>query len=94
MRKSLLEWLNLSIKYDTSDVTEDDNGHEEEDIDWEISPPRKGEIRQAFEVLRSCCLFQDDGEQTRKNVLEIEKMHEVPLMKKKQQSHITDFFKL
>ena len=59
-----------------------------------MSPPRKGEIRQAFDVLRSCCLFQDDGEQTRKNVSEIAKMHEVPLMKKKQQSHITDFFKL
>ena len=45
-----------------SDVTEDDNGDEEEDIDWEISPPSKDEICQASEFLQSCCLFQDDGD--------------------------------
>ena len=29
-----------------------------------------------------------------KKVLEIQKMYEMPLMKKKQQPHITSFFKL
>ena len=57
--------------YDTSD---DDNGDEEEDVDWEMSPPRKDDIRQAFEVLQSCCLFQDDGNKMRKKVSEVEKM--------------------
>ena len=31
-----------------SDVTEDDNGDEEEDVDWEMSSPRKDEICQAL----------------------------------------------
>ena len=38
--------------------------------------------------------FQDDGEKMRKKVLENEKMYEMSLIKKKQQFHITDFFKL
>ena len=38
--------------------------------------------------------FQDDGEKMRKKVLENGKMYEMSLMKKKQQFHITDFFKL
>ena len=59
-----------------------------------MSPTRKHDNRQAFEVLQSCCLFQDDGEKMRKKVSEKEKMYETSLMKKKQQSHITDFFKL
>ena len=33
---------------DMSDVTEDDNGDEEEDVDWEMSSPRKDEICQAL----------------------------------------------
>ena len=49
-------------QYDTSDITEDDSGDEEEDMDWEISPPRKYEICQAFKVLWSCFLLQDDKE--------------------------------
>ena len=49
-------------QYDMSDVIEGNNGDEEEDIDWEISPPRENEIRQAFKVLWSCCLFQDNRE--------------------------------
>ena len=49
-------------QYDTSDITEDDSGDEEEDMDWEISPPRKDEICRAFKVLWSCFLFQDDKE--------------------------------
>ena len=48
-------------QYNASDITEDDNGDEEEDVDWEMSLQRKDEIRQAFEVLLSCCLFEDDG---------------------------------
>ena len=47
-------------QYDMSDVPEDDKGDEEEDIDWEMAPPRKDEICQVFESLRSCCLFRDD----------------------------------
>ena len=93
MRKSLLELLTQS-QYDTSDVTENDNGNEEEDVDWKMSPPRKDEIGQAFGVLRSCCLFQDDEEKMQNKVSEIEKMYEMSLMKKKHQSHFADFFKL
>ena len=40
-------------QYDTSDGAEDDNGDEEEDVHWEMSPSRKYEIRQAFEVLQT-----------------------------------------
>ena len=61
------------FQYDTSDVTEGDNGDEGEHVEWEISSPRKGETRQAFEVLRSCCLFQDDGEKMRRKVSDTEK---------------------
>ena len=59
-----------------------------------MSASRKDEIRQAFEILRPRCLFQDVGEKMRKKVSETEKIYEMPLMKKKQQSHIMDFFKL
>ena len=59
-----------------------------------MSAPRKDEIRQAFEILRQCCLFQDVGEKMRKKISETEKIYEMSLMKKKQQSHIMDFFKL
>ena len=59
----------------------------------EMSPLRKDEIGQAFEVVRSCSLFRDDGEKMRQKVLEIRKMYDISLMKKKQQSHITEFFK-
>ena len=30
-------------QYDTSDVTEENNGDEEEDVDWKMSPSRKDE---------------------------------------------------
>ena len=38
--------------------------------------------------------FQDEGEKMQKKVLENAKMYEMSLMKKKQQFHIADFFKL
>ena len=38
--------------------------------------------------------FQDDKKKMSKKVPEIDKIYEMSLMKKKQQSHITDFFKL
>ena len=41
-------------QHDTSGVTEDDNGDEKEDVAWEMSPPRKDEIRLAFEVSLYC----------------------------------------
>ena len=46
----IIAWATQS-KYDTSDVTEDDNKDEEEDVDWEMLPPRKDKICQVFEVL-------------------------------------------
>lgn len=80
-------------QHDPSDETED-NEDEEEDVDLEMLPPRKYEIRHAFEVLQSCCLFQSEGEEMRKNLSKIEKLYETSLLEKKQQSCITDFFKL
>ena len=38
--------------------------------------------------------FQDDGEKMRKKLLENEKMFEMSLMKKQQQFHVTNTFKL
>ena len=58
-----------------------------------MSPLRKDEIAQAFEVVRSCCLFLDDGENMRQKVLEIKNMYDISLIKRKQQSHIAEFFK-
>ena len=58
-----------------------------------MSPPRRDQVRQAIEILQSCCLYQDDGEQKmRKKVAE--KLYKISLLKQKQQSLITDFFKL
>ena len=37
-----------------------------------MSPPRKDKICQAFEVLRSFCFFQADGEKMGTKVSEIE----------------------
>ena len=45
------------------DAAEHDDGNEEDDVDWDMSPPRKDQVRQATEILQSCCLYQDDGEQ-------------------------------
>ena len=56
-------------------------------------PPRRHQVRQAIEILQSCCLYQDDGEQMWKKVAEIEKLYEISLLQQKQQSLITDFFK-
>ena len=43
------------------DAAEDDN--ENEDADREVPPPRRDQDRQAFEILQSCCLYHNDGEQ-------------------------------
>ena len=77
------------------DVAEDDDENEEDDADWEISPPRRDQVRQAIDIPQSCCLYQDDREQKmRKKVAKIEKLYEISLLKQKQQSLVTDFFKL
>ena len=72
-----------------------------------MSPPRRDHVRQAIEILQSCCLYQDEEEQKmRKKVADIEKLYEISLLKQnkevlylnsleqKQQFLITDFFKL
>ena len=45
------------------DAAEHDDKNEEDDVDWEMSLPRKDQICQAIEILQQCCLYQDDGEQ-------------------------------
>ena len=77
------------------DAAKHDDENEEDDVDREMPPPRRDQVCQAIEILQSCCLYQDDGEQKmRKKVAEIEKLDEISLLKQKQQSFITDFFKL
>ena len=77
------------------DAAEHDDKNEEDNVDREMLPPRRDQVRQAIEILQSCWLYQDDGEQKmRKKVAEIEKLYEISLLKQKQQSLITDFFKL
>ena len=43
-------------------AAEHDNENEEDDVDREMSPPRRDQDRQAIEILQSYCLYQDDGE--------------------------------
>ena len=58
------------------DATEHDDENEEDDVDREMSSSRRDQVRQAIEIIQSCCLYQDDGEQKmRKKVAEIEKFH-------------------
>ena len=38
------------------DAAEHDDENEEDDVDREMSPPRKDQVRQAIEILQSCCL--------------------------------------
>ena len=45
------------------DAAEHDDENEEDDVDWEMSPQMKDELRQAIEILQYCCLYQDDREQ-------------------------------
>ena len=45
------------------DAAEHDDKNEEDNVDWEMLPPRRDQVRQAIEILQSCCLYQDDGEQ-------------------------------
>ena len=77
------------------DAAEHDDENEEDNVDREMLTPRRDQVRQAIEILQSCCLYQDDGEQKMwKKVTETEKLYEISLLKQKQQSLITDFFKL
>ena len=77
------------------DTAEHDDENEKDNVDREMSRPRRDHVRQATEILWSCCLYQDGGEQKmRKKVAEIEKLYEISLLKQKQQSFITVFFKL
>ena len=77
------------------DTVEHDDENEEDNVDREMLPPRRDQVRQAIEILQSCCLYQLDGEQKmQKKVAEIEKLYEISLLKQKQQSLITNFFKL
>ena len=47
-----------------------------------MSPPRRDHVRQAIEILQSCCLYQDEEEQKmRKKVADIEKLYEISLLK-------------
>ena len=77
------------------DTVEHDDENEEDNVDREMLPPRRDQVRQAIEILQSCCLYQLDGKQKmQKKVAEIEKLYEISLLKQKQQSLITNFFKL
>ena len=76
------------------DENDEDDDIEEIDQNERITePPIKSEVRRAIETLQRCCLFQDDGEKMRKKVTEIEKICEISLLQKKQQSLITNFFR-
>ena len=76
------------------DAAEHDDENEEDYVDREMPPPRRGQVRPAIGILQSCCLYQDDGEQKiMKKVAEMEKLYEVSLLKQKQQYLTTDFFK-
>ena len=44
------------------DAAEHDDENKEDNIDLEMLPPRRDQIHQAIEILRSCCLYQDNGE--------------------------------
>ena len=39
------------------DVAEHDDENEEDDVDQEMSPPRRDQVCQAIEILQSCCLY-------------------------------------
>ena len=75
------------------DAAEHYNENEEDDVDREMSP-RRDQVRHVIEILQLCCLYQDNREQKmQKKVAEIERLYEISLLKQKQQSYITDFFK-
>ena len=77
------------------DAAEHDDENEEDDACQVMSPPRWDHVRQAIEILQLCCLYQDDGEQKMwKKVAEMEQLCEISLIKQKQQSYFTEFFKL
>ena len=41
------------------DAAKNDDENEEDDVDWELSPSRRVQVRQAIDILQSCCLYQD-----------------------------------
>ena len=45
------------------DAAEHDDENEKDVVNQEMSPPRRDQVPQAIEILQSCCLYQDDGEQ-------------------------------
>ena len=69
--------------------------NEDDDVDQEMTPPRRDQVRQAIELFHSCCLYQDNREQKmQEKVVVIEKFYEISLLRQKQQSLNTDFFTL
>ena len=62
----------IQSQHDPSDETKD-NEDEEENVNLEMLPPRKYDIRHAVEVFQSCCLFQSEGEEMRKNFQRLRK---------------------
>ena len=67
------------------DAAEHDDENEEDDVDREMQPPRKNQVRQAIEILELCCLYQDDRDQKmQKKMIEIEKLYEVSFLKQNQ----------
>ena len=76
------------------DAAEHHDENEEDDVDQEMTPPRRDQVRQAIELLQSCCLYQDNREQKmQEKVVEIEKFYEISLLRQKQQSLNTDFLR-
>ena len=67
------------------DVTEHDDENGEDDLDWEMPPPRKDQVRQTIEILQSCCRREEDAEKKmQKKVTEKEELYEILLLKQKQ----------
>ena len=70
--------LQLMAMYTHLDATEHDDENEEDDVDREMSSSRRDQVRQAIEIIQSCCLYQDDREQKMwKKVAEAEKLCEI-----------------
>ena len=77
------------------DAAEHHDENEDDDVDQEMTPPRRDQVRQAIELFHSCCLYQDNREQKmQEKVVVIEKFYEISLLRQKQQSLNTDFFTL
>ena len=60
------------------DAGEHDEDNTKDDVDWEMSPPRRDQVRQTVKIVQSYCLYQDNGEQKmREKLAEIEKLYEI-----------------